>query len=500
MFAVGDDDQSIYAFRGADVGNMQRFQQDFAPIELVKLEQNYRSHGNILDAANALIRHNQSRLGKNLWTSEGKGDPLRMYIAPNDVDEALFVVDAIKGLTGAGVSASEIAVLYRSNAQSRVIEHALFNAGIPYRVYGGMRFFERAEIKHALAYLRLLSNPGDDNSLLRVINFPPRGVGARTLEGLQAAAQANGTTLWQAACSKPPPGRAGMGVAEFVRLIESLGPATAGLRLPEVIDHVIAASGLATHYKNEKEGQERLDNLRELVAAAELFEREAQSGAQSIDASGEPADTLTAFLTHAALEAGDTQAGEGRDALQMMTAHSAKGLEFHTVFVTGLEEGLFPHDNSMDDPGGPEEERRLMYVALTRARRRIYLTLAQSRNLHGRFRYTVPSRFLDEIPHSLKQWLSDTPVNLAAERRAARERYEAEIDRERNAGDAQRLPALRSDEAPAFRIGQNVIHAKFGSGVIVSAEGRGPDARVQVNFRDAGMKWLMLEYANLAPV
>ncbi|MEP6701946.1 MAG: UvrD-helicase domain-containing protein [Betaproteobacteria bacterium] len=485
MFAVGDDDQSIYAFRGADIGNMQRFQQDFAPIELIKLEQNYRSHGNILDAANALIRNNQTRLGKNLWTREGKGEPLRVYVAPTEYDEALFLVDAIKGLIGDGVKADEIAVLYRSNAQSRIIEHSLFNAAIPYRVYGGMRFFERAEVKHALAYLRLLSNPGDDGSLLRVINFPPRGVGVRTLEGLQATAQASGVTLWQAACSNPPSGRAGAGVGAFVRLIDSLGPATAGMRLSEAVDHVIASSGLVDHYKNEKDAQERLDNLRELVAAADLFERESRSDSPSIDPTGAPADPLTAFLAHAALEAGDTQAAAGREALQMMTVHSAKGLEFHTVFVTGLEEGLFPHDNSMNDLDGPEEERRLMYVALTRARRRLYLTFAQSRSLHGQFRYKVPSRFLDEIPPALMQWLSATPKNLLAEVTASR------FDREPVMSPAS------NDSRPGFRIGQNVHHPRFGSGVIVNAEGRGADARVQVNFRDAGLKWLSLEFAKL---
>jgi len=485
VFAVGDDDQSIYAFRGADVGNMQRFQQEFAPIELIKLEQNYRSHGNILDAANALIRNNQTRLGKNLWTRESQGDPLRIYVAPSEYDEALFVVDAIKGLTGAGVNATEIAVLYRSNAQSRVLEHSLFNAAIPYRVYGGMRFFERAEVKHALAYLRLASNPGDDGSLLRVINFPARGIGVRTLEGLQAAAQGAGVTLWQAACSSRVSGKAGAGVAAFVRLIESLGPATAGMRLPEIVEHVIAASGLLEHYKNEKEGQERLDNLRELVAAAELFEREVETGAPSIDTSGN-SDTLTAFLAHAALEAGDTQAAEGRDALQLMTVHTAKGLEFHTVFITGLEEGLFPHDQSLNELDGPEEERRLMYVALTRARRRLYLTYAQSRTLHGHFRYNVASRFLDEIPPPLMQWLSPTPANLVAESESPR-RDEA----------AESRPPREIERGPGFRIGQNVIHAKFGTGVIVNAEGRGADARVQVNFRDAGLKWLSLEFAKL---
>ena len=525
-FAVGDDDQSIYAFRGADTGNMQRFQQDFAPIELIKLEQNYRSHGNILDAANTLIRNNQSRLGKNLWTEEGAGEPLRAYTAANESDEAAFVVDSVKEIVDSGVSGSEIAVLYRSNAQSRSIEHALFNAGMPYRVYGGMRFFERAEIKNALAYLRLMSNPEDDGALLRVINFPPRGIGARTLENLLERARGGGTSLWQAACSSAPAGKSGGSVAAFVHLVEALRNSTAGLPLPEVIESVVTGSGLLAHYGNEREGQERIDNLRELVSAAESFAEEvpwdmpvagpaelqaagvaagrlstptmaatpgtfaadvAEAGA-AVDADGgQPAtvapDALTAFLTHAALEAGDTQSGDARDALQLMTVHSAKGLEFHTVFITGLEEGLFPHENSLNDKDGPEEERRLMYVALTRARRRLYLTHAQSRTLHGQFRYNIVSRFLDEIPPALVQWLS-VPSNLFSE--------PSSFER------AERPRAVASSEPPSrFRIGQNVIHARFGSGVIVNAEGRGPDARVQVNFRDFGLKWLALEFARL---
>ena len=485
VFAVGDDDQSIYAFRGADVGNMQRFQQDFGPIELIKLEQNYRSHGNILDAANALIKHNHTRLGKNLWTRENQGEPLRVYAAPTDVDEAGFIVDAVKELVASGVNATAIALLYRSNAQSRVLEHALFSAGMPYRVYGGMRFFERAEVKHALAYLRLLANSGDDGALLRIINFPPRGIGARTLEGLQAQAQLQGgASLWEIARTNVPAGKSGTSVAAFVRLIETLRAATTGLSLPEAVEHIIAASGLLAHYGAERDGQERVDNLQELVAAADSFARETQSGAPPIDDSGAPPDALTAFLAHAALEAGDTQAADGRDALQLMTVHSAKGLEFHTVFVTGLEEGLFPHDNSLNEQDGPEEERRLMYVALTRARRRLYLTYAQSRSLHGQFRYNVVSRFLDEIPPALLQWLSATPANLTAEPPPAWDPDE---------------PAVKRVEFPGsgFRIGQNVMHARFGAGVIVNAEGRGADARVQVNFRYEGLKWLALEFARL---
>ena len=482
MFAVGDDDQSIYAFRGANVANMQHLERDFGtpdkPVKLIKLEQNYRSHGHILDAANALIKHNQGRLGKNLWTSDARGEPVRAFVAPTDVDEAAFIVEIVKGLVDEGVSPAEIAVLYRSNAQSRVVEHALFNAGMPYRVYGGMRFFERAEVKHALAYLRLVAAASDDGAFLRVVNFPPRGVGARTLEALQERARTTGVSLWQAACSAPAGGKSGASVVAFVKMIESVRTATHGLSLPETIEQVIHASGLLTHYAAEKDGQERIENLQELVSAANSFVREAERAV-----SEEGLDPLTAFLSHAALEAGETQAAEGRPALQLMTVHSAKGLEFHTVFVTGLEEGLFPHENSMSEYDGLEEERRLAYVAVTRARRRLYLTHAQSRMLHGQLRYNVASRFLDELPAGAVQWLSPKAGRNA---------------REFNSGTV----AVARDQThaqPGWRIGQSVKHTRFGLGIIIDAEGRGSDARVQVNFREAGVKWLALEYAKLQP-
>jgi DNA helicase-2/ATP-dependent DNA helicase PcrA len=563
VFAVGDDDQSIYAFRGANVANMQHFERDFTrpdrPVQLIKLEQNYRSHGHILDAANALIRNNHTRLGKNLWTDEGMGEPVRAFAAPSDFDEATFVVDVVKGLVDEGVSLDEVALLYRSNAQSRVLEHALFNAALPYRVYGGMRFFERAEIKHALAYLRLVAMPEDDGALLRVINFPPRGIGARTLEQLQDQARNLDTTLWQVASSGAVGGKAGNSLGAFVRLVEGMRDATRGLPLDQTVAHVIEASGLSAHYRQEREGQERIENLEELVNAAASFVREAdlavdapflgRASASEVPASailadenssgsdGEAAaegsagddqpvgttrdllspastlatlrgptlaappagtataenegatDELTAFLAHAALEAGDTQAAEGRAALQLMTVHSAKGLEFHTVFVTGLEEGLFPHENSMNELDGIEEERRLMYVAITRARRKLYLTHAQTRMLHGQTRYNIVSRFFDEIPRGLVQWLSPP----AQKRRMSYEVDTAEWGRVQSAPQA-------TPPAPDWRIGQSVRHVKFGVGVIIDAEGRGDDARVQVNFRDAGMKWLALEYAKLERV
>jgi DNA helicase-2/ATP-dependent DNA helicase PcrA len=405
---------------------------------------------------------------------------------------------------------SEIALLYRSNAQSRVLESALFNAGMPYRVYGGLRFFERAEVKHALAYLRLIAAPDDDGAFLRVVNFPPRGIGARTIETLQDKARVQGTSLWQAACSAAVGGKAGANLAAFVQVVEGMRVATSGLPLSEAVEHVNAASGLVAHYRAEKDGQDRIDNLKELVSAAEGFVREAEIASDApmlADPGATPAtpspddgplegatDPLTAFLAHAALEAGETQAEEGRPALQLMTVHAAKGLEFHTVFVTGLEEGLFPHDNAKSDKGGLEEERRLMYVAMTRAKRRLYLTLAQSRMLHGQVRYHVPSRFLDEIPAELVQWLSP--------RRPAPSRA-IDVDRSEwgaSAAASTYAGARRVSEeaaAPAWRIGQSVRHAKFGLGIIIDSEGRGSDARVQVNFRDAGVKWLALEYAKL---
>ena len=469
VFAVGDDDQSIYAFRGARVGNMADFERDFAVRQVVRLEQNYRSHGNILDAANALIRHNRSRLGKNLWTAEGGGEPIRVFEAATDHDEAAFIVDEARALRREGVEPSGIALLYRSNAQSRVLEHALFNAGLPYRVYGGLRFFERQEIKHALAYLRLVANPDDDGALLRVVNFPPRGIGARGLEQLQEAASNHGLSLWQAARLHPPGGRAGASIAAFTALAEAMTGICRTLPLPEQVEHMLAHSGLVAHYQKEKDGEERIENLNELVNAAAGFI--AEYGAE-----GEAAtEALTAFLTHAALEAGEHQAAAGQEAIQLMTVHAAKGLEFHAVFICGLEEGLFPHENSLLERDGLEEERRLMYVAITRARRRLYLSFADSRMLHGQVRYGIVSRFLEELPGDLLKRVNHAPPPAYAPRR------------EEPLGTA------------GWHVGQAVTHPRFGPGIIVDSEGRGADARVQVNFAQAGVKWLALEYAKLAP-
>jgi ATP-dependent DNA helicase UvrD/PcrA len=469
FFCVGDDDQSIYTFRGANVGNMADFERDFKVARVVRLEQNYRSHGNILDAANALISNNRNRLGKNLWTAAGRGEPIRVFEGGSDGDEGRWIVEEVQALAREGTRLSHMAVLYRSNAQSRVLEHALFSQGVPYRVYGGLRFFERAEIKHALAYLRLVAAPDDDNALLRVVNFPPRGIGARTIEQVQDAAKQKSISLFQAIDGK---------AAAFKRLIEDLRKETQNLPLPEVVEAVVARSGLSEHYKSEREGADRIENLAELVNAAAAFtEEERQSE------SGEVVDPLTAFLTHAALEAGEHQAGEGQDALQMMTVHSAKGLEFDVVFLSGLEEGLFPHEQSVAERDGLEEERRLAYVAITRARHRLYLSHAQTRLLHGQTRYNIPSRFLEEIPGELMKWLTPRFSKRKEFVWGAAKKEESVFKKARDTG--------------GFRIGQNVVHPKFGSGIIVDAEGQGSDARVQVNFGNLGVKWLALSVAKL---
>jgi len=469
VFAVGDDDQSIYRFRGAHVGNMAEFERDFRVENVIRLEQNYRSHAHILAAANALIAHNKKRLGKNLWTSAGHGEPVRIYEAQSDGYEASWLTEEVQALKRAGLRLADIGVLYRSNAQSRIIEHALFSNGIPYRVYGGLRFFERMEIKHALAYLRLAANPDDDGAFLRVANFPARGIGARSLETLQDAAKAGNASLYKAASGLA--GKSGAALATFLRLIESLKAETQGLPLPETVEVMLEKSGLVAHYKAERDGADRVENLNELVNAAAVFISE------------EDEHDLSAFLAHASLESGENQAGEGADALQLMTVHSAKGLEFHAVFITGLEEGLFPHEQSVLEDDGLEEERRLMYVAITRARTRLYLSFAQTRMLHGQTRYNVASRFLDELPEEVVKRLTLRPGH-------ARFDDVAWAPQPAKGGKAK-------TPGHGFRIGQSVLHPKFGPGVIVNAEGSGSDARLQINFGKQGMKWLALEYAKL---
>ncbi len=484
LFAVGDDDQSIYAFRGARVSNMADFQSDFAVQNIVKLEENYRSHSNILDAANAIIAHNKDRLGKNLWTSAGKGEPVRVYEAYNDTEEAQYIVDEISMLHREGIELGDIALLYRSNAQSRILEHALFTANLPYRVYGGLRFFERAEIKHALAYMRLIANANDDTALLRVINFPARGIGARSLEQLQEAALQQNCSLWQAAVNKvgegalyPHGGGHGgrKGIEGFVALIRHMVNQAYGVSLAETVELATTLSGLKAHYQNEKEGEDRIENLEELVTAAVAFTNQDFGNHHNVD---EELDLMTQFLNHASLEAGEHQAEAGREALQLMTVHAAKGLEFHTVFISGLEEGLFPHEQAAYEHGGLEEERRLMYVAVTRARQRLYLSYAQSRMLHGQVRYGIASRFLDEIPDSLLKRLNS---------RAAPKPYTS-------------VSVASASSGYPFKIGQGVRHAKFGEGVVVSYEGNADNLVIKVNFGREGMKSLAMEYAKLEKI
>jgi len=551
LFCVGDDDQSIYAFRGAQVGNMAAFEREYRVRTVVKLERNYRSYGNILDAANELISRNSRRLGKNLRTEAGPGEPVRVHEAPSDYAEAQWFIEEAQSLHREGTPRHEIALLYRSNAQSRVMESALFNAGIPYKVYGGLRFFERAEVKHALSYLRLIENPNDDTSFLRVVNFPARGIGARTIEQLQDAARASGRSLWQSVGSVA--GKGGSNLLAFTHRVDSMREQTRGLTLREIIVHMLEASGLVDFYKTDREGKERLENLEELVNAAEAFVTQEGFGRDAValpvdetgtgglglyrgeagkaefnipgaevvtsgeivapprlvpDAeTGEILSPLAAFLTHASLEAGDNQAQAGQDAIQLMTIHSAKGLEFDCVFISGLEEGLFPHENSSSDLDSLEEERRLMYVAITRARKRLYLSFSQTRMLHGQTRYNVKSRFLDELPEEALRWI--TPRNQAFGSGFAREYSQAWqrgsglhsiVGTGRVEPRYHAAPIVPKAPSHGLRPGQGVFHAKFGEGVVMTIEGGGDDARAQVNFGRHGMKWLALGVAKLTPV
>ncbi len=540
VLAVGDDDQSIYAFRGARVGNMQDFLREFAVPHQIKLERNYRSHGNILDCANALIENNSQRLGKNLTTDQGAGEPVRIHEAPTDLDEARWLVEEIQALTkNDGFPRQEIALLYRSNAQSRVLESRLFNAGIPYRVYGGLRFFERAEIKHALAYLRLLENPQDDTSFLRVVNFPARGIGARSIEALQEEARQAGCSLLDATTLVS--GAAGAKLRSFHALIDVMREAVAGQSLRHTIEHVLHASGLQDHYRADKEGQERLENLDELINAAESFVLQEGFGkdaialpldetastdpaaltqspaSQGIDPrlpllnppladtdadTGETLSPLQAFLVHAALEAGDNQAQAGQDAVQLMTVHASKGLEFDAVFIVGLEEGLFPHENALSDKGGLEEERRLMYVAITRARQRLYLSHAQSRMLHGRTSFNLPSRFLDELPAACVKHLGARGFGSFSPKKEAASAYSTRFSNTFNSENIIKSAdtAIASKNPGGIAKGQTVFHAKFGEGRVLAIEGVGDDARAQVNFPRHGSKWLALAIAKLTVV
>jgi DNA helicase-2/ATP-dependent DNA helicase PcrA len=519
VFAVGDDDQSIYAFRGANVGNMSAFEREYHVENLIKLEQNYRSHGHILDTANQLIANNSRRLGKNLRTDAGHGEQVRIFEASSDLQEAQWLIEEAKQLIAEGWMRSEIAILYRSNAQSRVIEHALFSASLPYRVYGGQRFFERAEIKHAIAYLQLIDNLHNDSSLLRVVNFPTRGVGARSIEQLQDAARQYGISLYAAVPYVA--GKAGAVLGNFIQLIESLRFETERLPLQEMVQVVIEKSGLIAHYQGEKEGADRIENLEQLVSAAALFVSEegfmidapalvgprvdsaapalvSGDGIEIIDADAPLTaimSPLSAFLSHASLEAGDNQAQAGQDAIQLMTVHSAKGLEFDAVFITGLEEGLFPHENSQEAEDGVEEERRLMYVAITRARKRLYMSFAQTRMLHGQTRYNVRSRFFDELPDEALKWLSPR-----VEAKWLPNHQKAAWVETPEFGNNSIAQSFTSRKESVWQIGQSVTHQKFGEGVIVNIEGSGTQARANINFGRNGMKLLDLSIAKLERV
>ena len=483
VFVVGDDDQAIYGWRGARVENVQQFLRDFPGARTIRLEQNYRSTANILNAANAVISHNPDRIGKQLWTDSGEGEPVDVYAAYNEMDEARFVVERIRQWVREGGSWSEAAVLYRSNAQSRALEEVLLAEQVPYRVYGGMRFFERAEIKDTLAYLRLVANRGDDAAFERTVNTPVRGIGDRTLDEVRRRARERSVSLWQAASAlvaeNALAARARNAVAGFLSLIEALDAETTDLALKDRVDHVLARSRLREHWSSEARGQldaeSRLENLDELVSVASRFSR------AELDEDQQSMSELVAFLSYAALEAGEGQAQADEDGVQLMTLHSAKGLEFPLVLLVGVEEGVFPSSKSLEESGRLEEERRLAYVGITRARHKLVLTWAESRRIHGMDMYGMPSRFLREIPGHL---LNEV-------------RPRVQVARPMAAPPRVAHPVL---ETPSLKLGQAVTHASFGRGVVTDYEGSGAHARVQVNFEQAGSKWLVLAFANLQAV
>lgn len=483
VFAVGDDDQSIYAWRGARVENILNFNKDFPETNLIRLEQNYRSTGNILGAANALIEFNADRLGKNLWTADSDGEQITLYNAYNESDEARFIVETIQSeVSGKGAQRKDFAILYRSNAQSRAIEEYLLAAGIAYRVYGGLRFFERAEIKDALAYLRLSTHAYDDVSFERIINQPPRGIGDKTVGLIREAAKQSDMPLWKVATQMVQNGsftaRAGGAVAGFLELITAIRKDIEEneLDIQQAVEMITEKSGLLAHFgKDESErGQSKVENLQELSSAARTFQFQNEDETEL--------GPLDSFLAHAILEAGEGQAEVGEDCVQLMTLHSAKGLEFPTVFIAGMEQGLFPHQRSAEEPGRMEEERRLCYVGITRARQKLYLTMAEQRRLYGRDQYNPPSKFVGEIPSEL---LDEIRPRMNVTRPVYQPLREAKIEDEANGN--------------VLQIGQQVSHGKFGVGIVLDHEGSGSHARVQVNFEDAGSKWLVLAYANLQP-
>jgi DNA helicase-2/ATP-dependent DNA helicase PcrA len=475
LFVVGDDDQSIYGWRGAKIENIFSFQKHYPEHQLIRLEQNYRSTGHILKAANMLIANNDNRMGKELWTDSGDGQMISLYSAFNEQDEAYFVVEKIRQWVKDGGLRSDAAILYRSNAQSRQFEERLMTTGTPYRVYGGLRFFERMEIKNALAYLRLASHHADDASFERVVNTPTRGIGAKTLDDMRILSREQSISLWQASetmlANKQLPPRASSALQGFLNLIVQLAAETAGLALFETVRQVVEKSGLIELYKKEKQdkGETRVENLEELVNAARLFDFDANNE--------ENLSELDMFLTHAALEAGEMQGEADQDCVQLMTLHSAKGLEFKLVFLVGMEEGLFPSQQSVDDIDRLQEERRLCYVGITRAMEQLYLTHAEARRLYGKDNYPRPSRFLREIPPELLQEI----------------RMRAQVSRP-TASPVAKKSAMATGK---YRLGQSVRHEKFGEGVVLQSEGDGDQEKVQINFRNAGIKWLMLAYAKL---
>ena len=490
MMVVGDDDQSIYGWRGAKIENIQKFNVDFPDSDIVRLEQNYRSTANILNAANELIANNNGRLGKNLWTECDEGDPLSLYEAFNEQDEARFIVDRLQEWSNNGNLRKESAILYRSNAQSRELEDALLRVGMPYLIYGGHRFYERLEIKNALSYLRLVVNRNDDTAVERIINVPVRGIGGRTLDTIRNAARENGDSLWDSCvrCINESilSSRAANSVLAFLELIDKLESGSSGMELHQKAEHVIVQSGLINHH--EKEGGEkarsRIENLEELVNACSNFD------AQELIADEDEGIDLTsnsflkAFLDQASLDAGDTQASENDDAVQLMTLHSAKGLEFPLVFLAGMEEGLFPHKMSMDNIAGLEEERRLCYVGITRAKEKLYLSYAESRRLHGDITLCRPSRFIKEIPSSL---IDEIRLKSTIKRMGS----------QNSTTSSNQVRGHIDIPKTELSLGQRVLHGKFGEGVVLNYEGQGSNARVQVNFDSKGSKWLVLSYANL---
>ncbi|MFV1996692.1 MAG: DNA helicase II [Acidiferrobacterales bacterium] len=478
LFVVGDDDQSIYGWRGAKVENILQFDRDYPGTRMVRLEQNYRSTNNILKAANAVISCNEGRLGKELWTEDKEGEPISVYTAYNEVDEARFVIDQIEVWVEQGKPRVKVAILYRSNAQSRVFEEMLLRANMPYRVYGGLRFFERQEIKDALAYLRLMANRIDDASFDRIANVPTRGLGHKTLDMVRVHAKENKVTLWQAATAllqnETLTARAANALRGFMDLIETLDADTKDLVLGEQVEHVLHGSGLLDHYRKEKgeKAESRIENLEELVTAARAFENDDEEREM---------EPLAQFLANAALEAGEGQAEEWEDCVQLMSLHSAKGLEFPLVFLTGMEEGLFPHNRSLQEPGRLEEERRLCYVGMTRAMERLVISHAEVRRLYGNEHYATPSRFLGEVPEELLNPVRSTAAGLST-----------------TPAWPASSPAMESgDNESGFQLGQRVTHAKFGEGVVLQYEGHGQHARVQVNFGNGGSKWLVVAYARL---